>query len=236
MPQIFISGDSWGTGELPDLIHLGLEQYFCEDGYTVFNSSTRGASNRDSVSLLLENLKLHYQSGDLIFWIQTDPIRNLNPMMDDAILPNELARAGGLVSLMTQLLAVDYDRLHSTARRFNAQVYLIGGLHCVNLDLATARPRLQCLVQSWPRLLVESMYPKLNWRNFRLYTGGWTVDNLHLEELHDLDLAGIIIDELYEMDQNEQVFQNKIFHPDGRHPNREGHHILYKYIKERLEL
>ena len=217
MPQIFIGGDSWGTGELPDLTHLGIEQYFREDGYTVFNSSTRGASNRDSIGLLLENLKLHYQTGDQIFWIQTDPIRNLNPVMPDTELPKELGRAGGLVSLMTQLLAVDYDRLHSTARRFDTKIHLIGGLHSINQDLVASRPRLTCLVASWPRLLVEDQYPDLNWRNFRLYTGGWTVDNLRLEELHDIELAGIIIDELYEMDQNEKIFRNPIFQPDGKY-------------------
>lgn len=238
LPNIFISGDSWGTGELPDLTHLGLQQYFQDDGYQVYNSSTRGASNRDSISLLLENLKLYHQPNDLIFWIQTDPIRNLNPVFKDTRLDQHLKEANGLINLMTKLLAVDYDRLHTVARRFDTCVYLIGGLNAVDLELTSSRARLECLVQSWPRLLVgdQAKYQQLNWEQFRLYTGGWTVRDLRLEELNDLDLAGKIIDELYEMDQNEVVFNDPIFRPDGRHPNRQGHKLLHNYIKERLKL
>lgn len=238
LPNIFISGDSWGTGELPNLVHLGLEQYFCNDGYQVYNSSTRGSSNRDSISLLLENLKQYYQPNDLIFWIQTDPIRNLNPTSSDTKLNEHLTEAGGLIKLMTKLLAVDYDRLHSIARRFDSRVFLIGGLNSVDLELVDSRPRLECLLQSWPRLLVGNnpKYQSLNWDQFRLYTGGWTVRELKLEKLNNIDLAGKIIDELYEMDCNEVVFRDQIFHPDGRHPNRNGHKMLYNYIKERLKL
>ena len=198
LPNIFISGDSWGTGELPDLTHLGLEQYFREDGYQVYNSSTRGSSNKDSISLLLENLKQYYQTNDLIFWIQSDPIRNLNPTASDVKLNNHLAEAGGLVKLMTKLLAVDYDRLHSVARRFDTRAFLIGGLNAVDLELVETRPRLECLLQSWPRLLVgdNPKYHSLNWNHFRLYTGGWTVRELKLEDLGDIELAGNIIDEL----------------------------------------
>jgi hypothetical protein len=39
-PTIFILGDSWGCGEWTinhSIEHLGLEQFFNDDGYTVIN-------------------------------------------------------------------------------------------------------------------------------------------------------------------------------------------------------
>jgi len=227
MPQIFIGGDSWGTGELPDLTHLGLEQYFREDGYTVFNSSTRGASNQDSIGLLLESLKLNFKTNDLVFWIQTDPIRNLRPYSD---LPTKLDQAGSLRCLMTELLSKDYDRLHSVARRFDTKVYMIGGLTSVDVELITDRVRLYNLITNWVELLVGNQYTDINWTNFSICNSDYTVKDF------GNSLSPELVDELYEFDQNKRVFQHQLFHPDGFHPNRMGHRVLYNYIKESLKL
>jgi hypothetical protein len=227
MPQIFIGGDSWGTGELPELKHKGLEQYFREDGYTVFNSSTRGASNRDSVGLLLESLKLNFKPDDLVFWIQTDPVRNLRPYVD---LPKELDQAGSLRRLMTQLLSKDYDRLHSIARRFDTKIYMIGGLTSLDVELLTARPRLHNLITSWVELLVSTEYVGTDWRNFSICNSDYTIKNF------GNNLSKELVEELYAFDQNRRVFDNRLFHPDGFHPNREGHRMLYMSIKNNLNI
>ena len=226
-PQIFIGGDSWGTGEQPDLTHLGLEQYFRESGYTVFNLSKRGAGNRDSINLLLENLKINYQPGDYIFWIQSDPIRNLRPYDR---LPEQLDSAGSLQNLIDQLLTKDYDQLQMLGRRFNSTVHLIGGLSSIKESLVTERPRLNSLVVSWVKLLVGDHYPTVDWSKFSICNSDYTIKDFGNNPEPSL------VDELYELDQNKRVFQHALFRPDRSHPNREGHKILYNYIKERLEL
>lgn len=226
-PQVFIGGDSWGVGELPTLEHLGLEQYFREDGYTVFNSAFRGAGTRDSISQLLETVKQAHQPGDYIFWIQSDPIRNLRPYSN---LPNELADAGSLTALMHRQLTNDYNQLHSLGRRFNSMVYLIGGLTSVVKYLVDERPRLNILLTSWVELLVGSQYPNTDWENFCICNSDYTINDFGDQIDRNL------VDQLYEFDQNKQVFRNQLFRPDGFHPNREGHKILYNYIKEKLKL
>ena len=79
MSKIFIGGDSWGCGEWTEqtVSHKGVEQYFINDNYTVFNSSEGGSSNKFSIDRLDKDLRDYYISGDIIIWIQTDPIRDL---------------------------------------------------------------------------------------------------------------------------------------------------------------
>lgn len=193
MPQIFIGGDSWGTGELPHLTHLGLEQYLREDGHAVFNTSTRGASNKDSISQLLETLKVHYQPEDHIFWIQSDPIRNLKLNPDTELLHNQLKNAGSINALMLETMHQDYSRLQSIARRFQTKINLIGGLVSINQDLANEFPRLNVFLQSWVKLMVGHLpeYANTDWTNFKLWTGVWTVDDLLLSKLNkDQTLCG----------------------------------------------
>ena len=46
----------------------------------------------------------------------------------------------------------------------------------------------------------------------------------------------LIIDELHKLDSYKIIFNDPIFYPDGAHPNREGHKVLYDFIKEKLNL
>jgi hypothetical protein len=50
----------------------------------------------------------------------------------------------------------------------------------------------------------------------------------------DIDLVGQIIDELHLLASYNVIYNDPIFYPDGAHPNREGHKILYKFIKNSL--
>ena len=227
LPNIFIGGDSWGVGELPALEHLGLEQYFQEAGFQVYNAAVRGAGPRDSIGLLLETLKLHYQPDDYIFWIQSDPIRDLRPYTE---LPEQVDQAGGLRNLMHQLLSQDYDHLHSVGRRFKSKIYLIGGLTSVVETLVQSRPRLNTLVTSWVELLVSNQYPDIDWSTFCIWNSDYTIEHFGSNP------SAQVVDELYEFDQNRRVFRHPVFKPDGFHPNREGHLILYNHIREKLKI
>jgi hypothetical protein len=230
-PKIFIGGDSWACGEWPvgpslHASHKGIEEYFSQDGYSVINTSRGGANNLHSISLLGSTTNDLYAKNDIIIWVQTDPIRRIK--LDQ--LPKHVEQAGGIVNLMRQLVKTDYSQLNHLTLKYNCPVYVIGGLYSIQQDLLARYPRVRCLVESWVALLVDG------WTEQAILDSPWTVDDLQLDTFKDQQLVSQCIDELMRMQRNRQVYENPIFHPNGNHPNREGHRILYNYIKERLEL
>ena len=43
-----------------------------------------------------------------------------------------------------------------------------------------------------------------------------------------------ILGKVYEQTQIlDNLLSNPIFHPDGQHPNREGHYLIYKFLKDK---
>lgn len=230
-PKIFISGDSWACGEWPNgpslhAVHRGVEAYFEEDGYTVINTARGGSSNKDSISLLASTTNEHYAKNDIIIWVQTDPIRNVS--IDN--LPRAVEQAGSIVGLMRDLAQEDYSRLNHLTLKYNCPVHVVGGLYSIQQDLLARYPRVRCLVESWIGLLVTG------WSESAVLDSAWTVDHLQLNTFKDQQLAGRCIDELTQLESNRYIYQNLIFHPNGNHPNREGHRVLYNYIKERLKI
>jgi hypothetical protein len=230
-PKIFIGGDSWACGEWPDgpslhAVHQGVEAYFAEDGYTVINTARGGSSNRDSISLLASTTNELFALGDIIIWVQTDPIRNV--AIDQ--LPDQVEQAGGIINLMRKLVREDYNRLNQLTFKYNCPVYTIGGLYSIQQDLLERYSRVCCLVESWIGLLVS------DWTESAVLDSTWTVDDLCLNTFKDQQLAGLCINELTQLEHNRYIYQNSIFHPNGNHPNREGHRVLYNHIKERLKL
>lgn len=224
-PKIFIGGDSWACGEWPEgpslhAAHKGLEEYFKQDNYQVINTARGGASNHDSVSLLSSAVKTFYSNNDIVIWIQTDPIRNVS--LDQ--LPSAVEQAGGINPLMRQLAQKDYNRLDQLL----LPVYAIGGLYSIQQDLLP--PNVTCLIESWVGLLDST------WTESAILDSNWTVDDLHLEIFKEQSLVKLCINELTQLTANRQVYNDPLFHPNGNHPNREGHRILYNYIKERLKL
>ena len=253
-PSIFISGDSWGCGEWPPpkhrkiinknatLEHRGLEQYFIEDDFLVYNSSAAGASNNDSIQSLKYNLEKHFQSGDIVLWVQTDPIRDLRPYTD---LTNQIKKENGVFALANRVLIDNYSRLNDLAIKFNTNVHLIGGLSSINSTLIGNYNRLITLIVSWPQLLVSHKpeFSQIDYENYGEWGHDWSLDSINLSALmnsgklpFEIDLAEKIIDELHKLVGYKIIFNDPIFYPDGGHPNREGHKILYDFIKKKLKI
>ena len=253
-PSIFISGDSWGCGEWPSskphkiinknaiLEHRGLEQYFIEDNFLVFNSSVGGGSNNDSIQSLQFNLEKYFKNGDIILWVQTDPIRDLRPYTD---LTNQIKKENGIFALANKLLIENYTMLNDLAIKYNTHVHLIGGLSSIKPILVNNYNKLITLLLSWPQLLMQhkTEYFQIDYENFGEWGHDWSLDSINLSTLmnsgklpFDIDFSGKIIDELHKLDSYKIIFNDPIFYPDGAHPNREGHKVLYDFIKEKLNL
>lgn len=240
MKKVFIGGDSWGCGEWAHVAsiahkgvaHKGVETYFNEVGYNVINSSEGGVSNFISIGRLQESLKEKYSESDLIFWFKTDTIRDLHP--NYYTLTNELKKFGNFKGLINFLSDNSYNKLNQLAVRHNTKIYLIGGYSSLIPDLLEKYDTLVPLVPSMVDLLVghHEKYSAIT-KNFQ-GTTDWGINHINLNE-YDLLAAGELIIELSNMcAAKDKIFQEKIFRPDGHHPNRHGHRILFDYIMKKL--
>lgn len=231
-PKIFIGGDSWGCGEWKvqsnegsRIAHKGLEQYFLDLGYSVINTSKGGVSNFASIRRLQISLSA-YTENDVVFWIQTEAFRDvpLNSLTQHILIAN------GVFNLGNNLLKESYTRLNAS----KIKIYLLGGKQDLNLDELKQFEYLTPLVPSWVRLLVghveeyKSLFPQCT-------EDDTMVNHIKLDSYTN-DFKKQVVDELYFYEECLQMYKEDIFYPDGRHPNRHGHQILFDYIVKELNL
>jgi hypothetical protein len=230
--NIIIAGDSWGCGEWPrkqgfEIEHKGLEQYFIEYGYTVVNLSKGGSSNSESIKRLIQH---GINVNDIVFWIMSGPFRDLMP--DVKKITKALVDAQGVYSLLRNLMQKSFNELNQIGHPIN----LIGGLCNIDTDISSSYNNLTALIPSWVNLLVGNMpeYTHSKNQNFVMIPGIF-INYVNLSEIEQ-DLAKSIIDDLYTIDKNMLVFREDVFRPDGCHPNRHGHKILFDSIVNALEI
>lgn len=240
-PKIFIAGLSWGRGEWigPNVVHRGIEQYFIDDGYQVFNVSKPRSTHTRVNQLLDQALTEHYAPGDLVFWIQADPI--IDVIADEVTgkltnqkltrLTDRLRQAGSLDALIEEQQRVIYCELNNIAVNHNARINCIGGTYNLN-PIISEFTNLNLFVRSWINMLVGQFteYQHTDDVNFGV-THTWSLDNINTEQL-----PTSTIDTIKQRIKNVIVFREDIFHPDGLHPNRDGHKILYNHIIKELKL
>jgi hypothetical protein len=242
-PKIFIAGLSWGRGEWvgPNVVHQGIEQYFTDDGYTVINVSKPRSTHTKVNQLLDQALTEHYSPGDLIFWIQADPIIDLiaeeipGKLIKQKLprLSEQLQQADSLVDVITSQQKIIYCELNNIAVKHNTKIHCIGGTYNINPVIAEFS-NLDTIVRSWINMLVGHFaeYARSNDINFGV-THTWTIDNIDCDTYNIKDS---VKQEINKRVTNVIMFREDIFHPDGVHPNRDGHRVLYDYIKKELNL
>lgn len=237
-PKVFIAGDSWGCGEWSDSIinktinHEGLCQYLTDAGYTVINSSHGGYSNSDSIRRLLTDISQYYEPQDLILWIQTDSFRDIDPSYTN--FSQHIINENGIDQLVKKLLRASYQELDNIGKNLNTQIHLIGGMQDIDLQESAEFTNLNVLVTSWTRLLVGHMLEFDTY--FPQHTSGYNLARLLDKKLFNNELFFKTIDVLYQIEKNWRMFTEKIFHPDGSHPNRDGHKMLFEFIVNELKL
>jgi hypothetical protein len=250
-PSIIVSGSSWARGEWvgPDVVHDGISQYFADDGYTVIKAS-QARSYHTKVNVLLEKiLAEQFTPGDVIFSIQADPCLDiimpaLNTMKvrrdSDVIklveFTQAILEANGLLNLVHNQQRLVYQELDRLAKQHNTIIHCIGGTYNLNTDIMQEFTSLNPLLVSWSGLLVGHITEyagvdapgagaSYTWNDKFIDFGAFTPD---LAERVRADYA--------EMTKYNVMVREDIFHPDGLHPNRNGHKILYNYIKQKLDL
>ena len=206
---IVIVGDSWGCGEWGfvdgtyNVTHLGLEEYLVDYGCKVYNLSKGGASNRYSINQLFKFLKL--LNPDIIFWFQTDSMRDLRPY-NKSSFPQTVA---DLIKCQHGLIKKTYEQLNS----LGVKIHCIGGT-----------VKLSPTITNYPNLIscIDSVIE---------FFGGtspefWVSDWIQCENL----ISHEFLAELYTMLNTNKYLPKEWFYPDGNHPNRFAHQKIFEFI------
>lgn len=239
--KVLIVGDSWGCGEwssrdevtgasnfvrISDFItHRGLQQYLMEDGYDVVNQSKPAASCEEIYkSLLSQNLNGY----DYIFWIQTDPLRNCKPF-------NSFSEKFSSYQQVKEIQNEILERVYRQLNDFGVEIYCIGGCSRLNVDILKEFQNLIPLIKSIPELVDSSLIcPEISfpvWTVPGRYNWSQYVSQKNFT-LEDVEKFLEVFDFWDKINKERKDF----FWPDGWHPNRRAHKIVYDYIKNKLTL
>jgi len=219
--KILIGGDSWGVGEWPqETNHRGIWQYFEEDGHEVIMKSIPGESNKTSISHMCDFINQNY-NYNYVFWFQSDPLRNLRPYDD---FGNTIKNYDDLITQSNFLLDESYKELND---RTNCKIYCIGGCSKLNIDLISKYENLIPFVESLTELiLVDYKHPEI-----------WCSDWInHIEKLNESTIDFLLPNKMKQDSLSEVEEYRKYFWPDGNHPNRHGHRVLYDFILKNCDI
>jgi hypothetical protein len=220
--KIIIFGDSWGKGEWCDktnkLIHKGIEQYFEDDNFVIKNFSIPGGSF-NYIMESMNSCKNSISDNDIIIFIQTDPFRNFIPYEESHFI--NYKDYSSLILEQNNLLESLYKKLN----QYDKKIYLIGGCTKLNLILIEKYKNLAPLIES----TIEFLVPNLKQPTF--WMGDWNY--MFAKNLSDEDLEKFLNDVV---NPNTLINHKEFFWPDGSHPNRFGHKIIYDKIRNFLQI
>ena len=240
MKTIIITGDSWGAGEWgldtdPPIVHGGLSDYFEQDGYNIINLSHPAKGPLTCLVELHRFLMISRNKIEHIFFIQSCIGRDFTTRFDEHLaflkrLPghhhliwnHDLNLESNIVGCYRQV----YDKLNFMATYHRKIINVIGGYTDLPPPFIEFS-NLNFLIPSWVSLIDPSIpecmliaieafdYLDKNCKNKQ-------------EILSYIDAA---------QKRSSFMENNKeFFWPDGRHPNRKGHKVLYDAIKTKLNL
>lgn len=238
--KILINGDSWGCGEWShdrgkstSPLHTGLEQYIKDCGHQVWNISVGGSSNYQIANRL--NLWLDRHPDEILDHIlifQTDPIR------DSAMLfLKDFDQITCADSLLNIWISRFYSRLSEISQKSNCPIILIGGisdtLWLTNMEIHYPGVSVAC--QSMVNLILNNTHrvdqPVISWYD-RDSIG---VITRIKKELSQAEIAKLLKQVDLGMQRQDRVFGSpEYFWPDGKHPNRLGHKILFDFLKTQI--
>ena len=221
--KIGIFGDSWGCGEWNEHLHIflknkkythknlhkGLEQYLSNSGYRVKNYSIPAGSNLESV----EKIKKHYKNFDTIIWIVTEPSRDFMLYNNFLKKKKRIFKKIKKTCFLNQCKEITFKHFRNISKLCKNKIIVVGGLHRINLQKTTFQNSL-----NWLDLLCGKKLPTYYIND---YHPGMVKNKF--EQIKVKNIYNFILDH-----------GKKLFNPDGVHPNRIGHYILYKKIENIL--
>ena len=224
--SIIITGCSWSAGVWSNdhlsyrIIHGGISQMLTDHGYNVINLSQPGSDNWGLLSPLDAALRVNPHHNIVnVFFIQTDIIRS--PSLQTPTNLRTLA-----ISEINNLYIDLYTKLNQIGIENNMVIDLIGGLTDVTVDL-TIFKHLNLACQSWSQL-IDSTLPLTPVTDCRGLEEAIRYTNfLPKEKLTLLTESALARMDFIKDNQN-------WFYPDGKHPNKQAHQLLFEHIKKHV--
>jgi hypothetical protein len=235
--MIIVIGASWACGEWKapgstetnSIAHRGLMQYIEESGRSVVDLTAPGISH----VRLVDRLETWFEQNpgvkpSHIFMFQVDYTSDLHhySAADYELItdPDFLARLW---------LGRFYQRLSDLAQRTCCTVSLIGGGVDVlwSDDHQSRYPGLTMACQSLVNLLLTGN-DRSDLQIFSWYTQHSLDLVKKIKEKMTPDQMPVFLDMLTQAHNQETVIYNtrEYFWPDGRHPNRQAHRVLYDFL------
>jgi hypothetical protein len=237
--MIIISGCSWSCGEwdvdhqaeekISILQHGGLGQYIEESGQTVLNLGIPGGSNLAAAKRVQTWLERNPDVVvDKIFMFQTEYDRDHRMIFEDDF--TNVTHANTVPNIWVARYCY---RLVDIARLARCTVYIIGGVADADWfdNFEQDYPGVKIACQSMTNLLINGDHrvdiPVLSWYN--KYSPP-LIKRIR-SHLDDAETAKLLNDVDRGFERENLVFQHpEWFWPDGNHPNRTAHRVLYDFL------
>jgi hypothetical protein len=195
------------------VLHTGLQQYFEDAGHIVTNISRAGESINHAICQLSQLTLTDY---DHIIWFQTDPLRNLAPYTN---FEYEFRTIDSLLYRQQELLKQSYYELNSLGKKINC----LGGCSKLAVELLGEFNNLHPVINSVPEFLLPHYIHPIIWHS------AW---HKKINRLFDIDSLDKLV--VFKKLQDSLIEEKELFWPDGGHPNRHGHKIIFDYLIDRL--
>jgi hypothetical protein len=244
-----IAGGSWGCGEWRSvagvtgptaaggIAHPGIAKYLLDSGYQVINLCQPGGANKhgaDRVASFLGSNKHLNIDGIIVF--QTEWIRDVF-VERPSMIADDLTH--GYHNLKYRILSRFYHLLSSTSVQHDVPIYLIGSdSDTIWLDrFAEEYPGLHIACQSMTNLLIYNDHRNMN--PVHCIFDPRDEEEIAYIKKHsknaDLEL---LLEDIDRGSRRVEVWakHKEYFYPDGFHANRDGHRVLFEFLKERLAL
>lgn len=237
--KILIVGDSWGIGEwnpeCTKILHHGLTYYLNQDEHTVTNISHGGISNLDIVNRLNHYFNRCQELPDLVLVFQTEYSRDYkHKNMQEDFGSKDFDNIKKLEDLRNKWIERFYFRLSEISKKFSLPIKIIGGCSdAMNFD-DMSKDYFGCHIvcQSFTNLVLNGNHktqtPVYSW-----YTNKSKPLVEELKKILPTDsIEGLLDDISLGFERENIVRENpELFYPDGVHPNRHSHRILFDFLK-----
>ena len=239
LKNILILGDSWSQGEISVnengryVSHRGVMQYLEDDGYKIENRGGLGESNHWA----LTQFELYSGSPDFILWFQTDINRDY---LENTFL-DKLKETHSIKSLFKNHIIDTYTKMNYLAEQKNTTVYVIGGVSPVLEDELHQFKNLKCAIPCIINLIRPDIHLSF-YDRFGLFH--WLTNLIELiksdpfwsnNDITRLKSEWLMMHSGVGKFYQTMMEDKEYFWPDGYHPNRAGHKVIYNKIKTILE-
>ena len=215
MKHIGIFGDSWGCGEWDHeqdckITHKGIEQYLNELG--VDNYSRPCGSNLEAVQEIIK----HNDSYDNIIWIISEPSRDFERYNYFYKEDKEFYYEMKDTDLLGACMKATDRHFEQVSKLCGHKTIVVGGLHKIDITKINGFKH----AINWVDLLGGEHLPT--------YFISPTVYENIITKVNDIEESKrkLFIDFCYK--------NNNYFYPDGIHPNRIAHEILFNALKDMI--